>query len=89
MCPCMGTWGSSRIASATTPAEISGCERTVPTLPWKEEASGDTDWKELGARNKKKHEAPARAERRCGMSKRRSKTEAGSTMVHQGTSLRI
>lgn len=89
MCPCMETWGSRKIASATTPAEISGCERTVPTLPSKAEISADTNWKKLESRNEKKHEAPARAEKRQGMSERRSKMEARSTMVHGGTSLRI
>lgn len=33
--PCMGTKQSNRVASAITAAEISGCERTVPTLPSK------------------------------------------------------
>lgn len=29
----MGTKQSNRVASDTTAADISGCERTVPTLP--------------------------------------------------------
>lgn len=33
---------------------MSGCERTVPTLPLKAEVSRDTNWKELGVGIKKK-----------------------------------
>ena len=42
-----------------------------------------------GVGMKKNHEAPATAERRQRTSERRSKVEAGSTTVHEDTSLRI
>lgn len=51
----MVTKQSSRVAPATTSAEIPGCERTVPTLPSEAEVNWDINWKKLGCRNEKNH----------------------------------